>query len=77
MAPYALNRLLPLYLARDVARSADLLVCYGWLTVGVAAALTAVDCSAGMPPHWSWGEGPPVAFLGLVIVWLARRSRPE
>ncbi len=75
-ALYALNGFLALYLARDVARYADLLAFYGWLTVGVAAALTGIDFAAGMPAHWSWGEGPPMAVLGLVIVWLARRSRP-
>lgn len=76
-ALYALNGFMALYLARDVTRYADLLAFYGWLTVGVAAALTAIDFSAGMPPSWRWGEGPPMIVLGLVIVWLARRSRPN
>ncbi len=74
-ALYALNGFLALYLARDVKRYADLLAFYGWLTVGVAVALTAIDFSAGMPPSWSWGEGPPLVVFGLAIVWLARRSR--
>ncbi len=76
-ALYALNGLLALYMARQVERYADLLVFYGWLTVGVAAAITAIDFSAGMPPHWRWGEGPPMIVLGGVIVWLARSSRPD
>ncbi len=76
-ALYALNGFLSLYLARDVKRYADLLVFYGWLTVGVAASLTAIDFSAPMPAHWSWGEGPPMIILGLIVVGLARRSRPD
>ncbi len=74
---YALHGLLALYLARQVERYADLLVFYGWLTVGFAVAIAAIDFSAGMPPSWSWGEGPPMLVLGGVIVWLARNSRPD
>ncbi len=74
-ALYALNGLMLLYLSRQVARYGDLLVFYGWLLVGVAAALTAIDFWAGMPPSWRWGEGPPMIVLGGVIVWLARSSR--
>ncbi len=75
-ALYALNGFLALYLARDGARYADLLVFSGWLTVGVAVALTAIDFSAGMPTSWRWGEGPPMVVLAGIIVWLAMRSRP-
>ncbi len=76
-ALYALNGLLAVYLSRQVARYADLLVFYGWLTVGVAVALTAIDFAAGMPASWRWGEGPPMIVLGGVIVWLARSSRQD
>ncbi|MCP4205296.1 MAG: hypothetical protein GY769_25580, partial [bacterium] len=59
-ALYALNGFLAIYLARDVKRYADLLAFYGWLTVGVAVALTAIDFAAPMPTYWRWGEGPMV-----------------
>ena len=56
---YALNGFLALYLSWEVARYADLLVFYGWLTVGVAVVLTAIDFSAGMPATWAWARVPP------------------
>ena len=66
---------LHLYLARDVVRYLDLIVVIGWLTVLAGAIQTVVDFSAGMPPLWSWSEGPPTMLAGLAYVWLARRAR--
>jgi hypothetical protein len=43
------------------------------MVVGVA--LTAIDFAAGMPPMWSWSEGPPTVLVGAAYVWLARRAR--
>jgi hypothetical protein len=39
------------------------------------AIVTVVDFAAGMPPYWSWSEGPPTVLAGLAYVWLARRAR--
>ena len=72
---YALHGFLAIYLSRQVARYADFLVFYGWLTVGFGAGLTGIDFAAGMPASWSWGEGPGAFVLGCVIVWLARNAR--
>ena len=72
---YALHGFLAIYLSRQVARYADLLVFYGWLSVGFGIVLTAIDFSAGMPASWAWGEGPGVIAFGGVVVWLARSAR--
>ena len=74
-AMYGVFGLLHLYLARDVVRYLDLIVVFGWLTVLAGAIVTAIDFVAGMPPFWSWTEGPPTVLTGLAYVWLARRAR--
>ena len=74
-ALYGVYGLLHLYLARDVVRYRDLIVVIGWLAVLAGVILTVVDLAAGMPPYWSWSEGPPTALVGFVTVWLARRAR--
>ena len=74
-AMYGVLGLLHLYLARDVVRYLDLIVFLGWLTVLAGVIVTAVDFGAGMPPLWSWSEGPPTVVTGLAYLWLAQRAR--
>ncbi len=31
-----------------------------------------VDLASGMPPAWTWGEGPPMLIIGPLIVYCAR-----
>jgi len=72
---YGVLGVLHLYLARDVVRYLDLIVVLGWLTVLAGVIQTVVDFAAGMPPSWSWSEGPSTVLAGLAYVWLARRAR--
>ena len=74
-AMYGAFGVLHLYLARDVVRYLDLIVVLGWLTVLAGVILTVVDFAAGMPPFWSWSEGPPTVLVGLAYIWLVRRGR--
>jgi hypothetical protein len=74
-AMYGVLGILHLYLARDVVRHLDLIVVLGWLTILAGVIQTAVDFTAGMPPLWSWSEGPSTVAIGLAYVWLARRAR--
>jgi hypothetical protein len=74
-AMYGVFGLLHIYLARDVVRYLDLIIVLGWLTVLAGAIVIVVDFAVGMPPYWSWSEGPPTVLTGLVYVWLARRAR--
>jgi hypothetical protein len=73
-ALYGAFGVLHLYLARDVVRYLDLIVVVGWLGVLAGVIQTVVDFAAGMPPYWSWGEGPPTVLAGVVIIWLAQRA---
>jgi len=74
-AMYGVLGVLHLYLARDVVRYLDLIVVIGWLTVLAGVIVTVVDFAAGMPPLWSWSEGPPTVLVGLLYIWLAGRAR--
>ena len=74
-AMYGVLGVLHLYLARDVVRFVDVIIVIGWLTVLAGAIMTVVDFAAGMPPLWSWSEGPPTVIVGLIDIWLARRAR--
>lgn len=73
-AIYAVFGLLTLYLARHAARYLDLIIVVGWLTITLGVMLTVLDFGIGMPPSWSWGEGPPTIVAGWAFVWLARRA---
>ena len=74
-AMYGVLGVLHLYLARDVVRHLDVIVVIGWLTVLAGVIVTVVDFAAGMPPLWSWSEGPPTVLVGLLYIWLAGRAR--
>lgn len=72
---YGALGVLHIYLARNVVRHLDVVVVLGWLTVLAGAIVTAIDFAVGMPPYWSWGEGPPTVIAGVALIWLARRAR--
>jgi hypothetical protein len=74
-AMYGVFGLLHLYLARDVVSHLDVIAVLGWLTVVAGVIQSAIDFTAGMPPLWSWGEGPPTALVGMGYLWLVRRAR--
>jgi hypothetical protein len=56
-------------------RYLDFIAVVGWLTAPLGAILTILDFAIGMPPMWSWREGPPTVLTGWAFVWLARRAR--
>ena len=71
---YALHGALLWYLASDLRRYRDFFWFYLWLSLLFAVGLFLTDLTAGLPPHWTWAEGPAVAaFVGLVM-WLFRRA---
>ena len=75
-AVYAMFGVLTVYIGLDVRRYRRLIVVVGWLTGILGLALTIIDFAIGMPPSWSWGEGPPTILCAVVMVWLARRAQP-
>lgn len=73
---YAMFGVFILYLARDVRRYKSLLIFVARLTALLGVALTVLDFAVGMPPAWSWAEGPPTVLCAWAMLWLARRVRP-
>lgn len=76
-AIYAACGALLLFLSFDVVRYRPAIrFIGGWAALhGVLMAF--VDRSVGMPIWWSLTEGPLLAALGLVLVWLCRPAYPE
>ena len=75
-ALYAMVGVMTVYLGLDVRRYRRLILFIGWLTGLLGLALTVIDFAVGMPPSWTWGEGPPTVACAWAMIWLARRVRP-
>ena len=74
-ALYAIFGTLMVYLGLNLRRYLDLIVVVGRLTIAFGAVLTVLDVAIGMPPSWTWGEGPPTILIGIAMIWLARRVK--
>ena len=60
----------------DLRRHRQVLVYLGFAIASLGVVLLVVDWSEGMPSFWTLWEGPFVAALGLVILFLNRGIRP-
>lgn len=56
----------------DVRRLRPVVVYLGWMNVAFGAGMLAIDLGAGLPPYWTWGEGPPILGLGMLLLVLVR-----
>jgi hypothetical protein len=63
-------------LATDVRRNAVVIRYVAWTTTAFGLLVLFVDFRAGLPLFWRLGEGPSVASMGIVLLWLLRRVRP-
>lgn len=70
---YALQGGLMILLSFDLKRYRPVLLYVSITTVVGGLLLTGIDLHAGLPTYWTLTEGPPVAILGLLLVWLVRR----
>jgi hypothetical protein len=76
-ALYAIKGGLYLVLSTDVVRYTAVISYVGWSTIAFGAGMVIVDTHAGMPWYWTLLEGPPIAGMGLALVWLRRRLGPR
>jgi len=72
---YAWHGGMLLVVSFDVRRYRPLLLYLGIATSLGGLILLGIDLHAGMPAYWTLWEGPPVTVIGLLITWLALRSR--
>jgi len=63
-------------LSTDVRRFAPLILYLSSMNVVFGAIVLGVDVWAGMPWYWTVGEGPPVAGVGALQLFLLRRLQP-
>jgi len=59
-------------LATDVRRFAKIIRYLAAMNLVFGVAVTAIDLHAGMPWFWTWGEGPPIVAVALLMLWLLR-----
>jgi len=72
---YASNGGLLLVASFDVRRYRPVLVYLGIATAVGGLILLRFDLRAGLPAYWTLWEGPSVAVIGCLMVWLALRAR--
>lgn len=70
---YAMHGAIVLYLSFNVRRHLPVIKCLAVLGIVFGLGMLALDCAVGMPRFWTIGEGPFIAALGVVLLWIARR----
>lgn len=71
---YAVRGLFLWLAATDVDRFRPFIYLIGATNVLIGLVLLGIDLHAGLPLWWTWVEGPPIALVGLAVLWLARRD---
>ena len=67
---YGFHGVLLFMLSTDIERYARLIGMIAGTTVCFGLILLAIDIHAGLPAYWMLGEGPPVAIIGIVLLFL-------
>jgi len=72
---YAWHGGLLLVLSFQIQRYRPVLLYLGIATAIGGLILLGIDLHAGMPAYWTSMEGPPVAVIGCLMVWLTLQCR--
>ena len=73
-ALYALHGALLVFLAGDVRRYLPVVRFLAVAGAVFGALMLGIDCAVGMPHLWTFGEGPYVVLLSMVVLWLSGRK---
>lgn len=73
-AMYALHGAVVFRLSFDVERFRPLIGLLGGLHIALGLTVFSIDLSAGLPWWWVAGEGPGIAFGGVLVLILVRRE---
>jgi hypothetical protein len=76
-ALYGFYGALLLYLSFDVDRHRQILRFLALLSIGFGFLMVGIDVAAGLPPHWTWREGPIIVVESAILLWLLRFSSLE
>lgn len=71
-ALYGIHGGLLIVLATDVRRFAKVIRYAATMNLIFGATVFAIDLHAGMPWFWTLGEGPPIAAVAALMLWLLR-----
>lgn len=71
---YTVLGILMLLTAWDLHRFAPMVTAWGLIGIGLGACLIWIDLTFAMPAWWTWGEGPWVIAVGVLILWLQRKA---
>ena len=74
-ALYGFHGVLLLVVSRDPVRYLGIVRYIGVTNIVFGAVMIGIDAYAGMPWWWSMAEGPPVAVVGVIVLYLAARVR--
>ncbi len=72
---YAVQGTIALGISSDIRRYRPLVAMWAVLVTLMGAMMTWIDLTSGMPPSWTWSEGPPTIVVGLVVLWLQRKIK--
>ncbi|HUT09642.1 MAG TPA: hypothetical protein VMY42_04035 [Thermoguttaceae bacterium] len=70
-ALYAMHGALLMFVSFDVRRFLPVIRCLAVLKLVFGTGMIVLDVAVGMPTWWIVGEGPLIAALGVVLLWLA------
>ena len=69
---YGFHGVLVWIASMDVRRYRPIVQFCGTMNIVFGTCMVVIDWKAGMPWFWVLGEGPPIAAIGVVILWLLR-----
>ncbi len=71
---YGVHGLLMFYTGVTIIHHWRFVRVFGWLHVLMGSSMFLIDLTSGMPKYWVLLEGPPVAILGVVILFLLTKA---
>ncbi len=71
-ALYGFHGVLLLIVARDPVRYRPIVWYVAVMNICLGVMLVLIDLHAGMPIHWTIGEGPPIIAMGMAVAFLNR-----
>lgn len=71
-AMYGFHGGLLLVISLNVRSYRGIVTYVGVMNLLFGVCLLGIDLHAGLPAWWTWGEGPSVAMLGVLLLWLVR-----
>ena len=71
---YGVHGVLMLYTGLTIDSHHRMVKLFGWLHLVIGLTVLGIDLHAAMPGYWTLIEGPPVALLGVLMLYLNSRA---